>query len=959
MSAAASSFRILLVLGMTVSGLRAQATAPWKSSLYDETWSPLPAKSFDSDKLVQDFSYAGYHRGERPLPEVAGPVFDAVADFGADPAGITDSTAEIQAAIDAAAAAGGGVVFLPAGTFRIAPSGGSSFALRITNSDIVLRGAGVGRTFLLGTSTEMRSKRLIEVTGPSPYWTWNSGTVIPITEDLPGPAMSIPVADTAPFTVGDWIVIRTDTTEDWINEHNEPGWLGYEANLGGLRYSRQVTSIDAENGTLGIDAPTRYAIKTRDNARVYLRNNALAEVGLEDFSIGNVEHPGSNWGESDYTDPAKSAYDTHASYLISWRNIRNSWIRRVNTFAHAGNQSGAHLLSNGILLTECRGVTIEGCHFQRPQYGGGGGNGYMYRLGNSNECLIVDSIAEFCRHGFVFSHMGSSGNVFRNCLDKTTGKATGSTGSYNTSGKSSDHHMHFSHSNLIDACTGDGSWFQAAYRPYGTAPLHNLTAAHTVFWNTRCLSSPDGVAVHSQQARYGYVIGTRGNVTAVRTSGHSSAKTDPVDHVEGLGDGDRLDPFSLSLDQRRRRLNLPSLDAGPDREVFFPDSGTRLESSVRFGNSPSIPPGAFVHWIQTSGPATALIQDAGVANPWISFPRFGIYTFEGIARGEQDFVGDDFESRDAVTVTVHPANVLRVELAPTDDAYVRGGAANENDNAGTANQLWMKMVNNLDYERESFLRFDLAPLAGQEIREASLVLHALDPDTNATGVIDLVANDAWNEETVTWANRPTAGIRVDQWSPSPDFRQVLDLTGEVAQEAAGDGAISLRLAIESQSNSATIFKFASKEYPDPDRRPRLSVVVAVSAPEFADWIAGFPGLTPDQTGVDDDPEGDLVVNLGEFFHDADPTRFTPESVVSVGSDAEGRYLEFFLRERVPATARVWVEFSPDMVEGTWTPLSGVRMETVALANGRRQVRAHLPEPPPGVRQGFYRLRFSR
>lgn len=951
------SLRLLLIAGIFFAKLHAQSPAPWRSVLYDDQWNPLPAKSFDSDKLVQDFSYVGYHRGERPLPEVAGPVFNVVSDFSADPTGNTDSTAAIQAAINAASVAGGGVVYLPAGTYRIAPPTGSNFALRITASGIVLRGAGIGQTFLLGTATEMRSKRLIEATGPSPYWTWNNGTAYPITADLPGPAMTIPVADVSPFSVGDWILIRTDVTADWINEHNEPGWLGHESSLGGLCYYRQVAAVDAENGALGIDAPTRYAIKTRDNARVYLRNNALAEIGFEDFSIGNVEHPGSDWGESDYTNSAKSAWDTHASYLISWRNVRNSWIRRVSTFADAGNASGAHLLSNGILLTECRGVTIDSCHFQRPQYGGGGGNGYMYRLGNSNECLLLDCIAEFSRHGLVFSHMGSSGNVFRNCLDKTTGRATGSTGSYQTSGKSSDHHMHFSHSNLIDACTVDNSWFQAAYRPFGTPPLHNLTAAHTVFWNTRCLSSPVGVAVHSQQARYGYVIGTRGAVTAVRTSGTSPAKTDPVDHVEGLGDGDRLDPFSLSLDQRRRRLRLPSLDAGPDLEVLFPESEVRLSSSVRFGDADTVPVGASIEWVQTGGPGTAVIIDASRPSPLIAFPVHGLYTFAGEARSHHGFSDDDFESRDEVTVTVHPANTVRIELEPTDDAYVRGGTANENENFGTANQLWMKMVNNVEFERESLLRFDLAFLAGQEIRGATLELHALDPDTNATGTIDRLNDDQWSEETVTWANRPLAGVNLGNWSPSPDFRQIFDLTSEAAQEAAGDGVLSLRLAIGAQANSSTLFKFASKEYFDPALRPSLSVVAVVAGPTFADWMAGF-ALPSGQTGPQDDPEDDGVSNLGEFFHDTNPASSSPEPVVSLGNDIEGRYLEFLLRERLPAEARVWVEFSPDLKPDSWEPLRGVTMETLSASNGRRQIRARLPEPPPGVSQGFYRLRFS-
>src|SRR5690606_11225352 len=132
--------------------------------------------------------------------------------------------------------------------------------------------------------------------------------------------------------------------------------------------------------------------------------------------------------ESDYTVEGRSAYDVHASYVIRMSRVRDGWIRNVKSYQPAGNTTTTHILNNGILLTECTRVTVKSCHFQRPQFGGGGGAGYMYRLQNSGDCLLQDSIAEFSRHGIVLSHMATSGNVIHACLDKTTGKQTGSTG---------------------------------------------------------------------------------------------------------------------------------------------------------------------------------------------------------------------------------------------------------------------------------------------------------------------------------------------------------------------------------------------------------------------------------------------------------------------------------------------------------------------------------------------------
>lgn len=102
--------------------------------------------------------------------------------------------------------------------------------------------------------------------------------------------------------------------------------------------------------------------------------------------------------------------------------------------------------------------------------------------------------------------------------------------------------------------------------------------------------------MHSQQSRYGYVIGTRGVVTSVETGGSSTAKTAPVDHVEGVAQGDSLKPFSLYLNQKQKRLQLPAADAGPDLSLYFPVHAITLAANVTFGDSANIPAGSDVSW---------------------------------------------------------------------------------------------------------------------------------------------------------------------------------------------------------------------------------------------------------------------------------------------------------------------------------------------------------------------------
>jgi hypothetical protein len=69
--------------------------------------------------------------------------FTSVKDFGAVGDGVTDDTAAIQAAITAVAAAGGGVVFVPRGTYVI------SSTLNIP-ATVYLRGEGEGHNFSTG-----------------------------------------------------------------------------------------------------------------------------------------------------------------------------------------------------------------------------------------------------------------------------------------------------------------------------------------------------------------------------------------------------------------------------------------------------------------------------------------------------------------------------------------------------------------------------------------------------------------------------------------------------------------------------------------------------------------------------------------------------------------------------------------------------------------------------------------
>jgi len=544
----------LITPGTTGEAPEWAAGENWRSALYPENWKPpgVLSANFDKDPFLQDFSHAGYRGGNVEIPVVTGPEW-VVTDtpFGADPTGVEDSTAAIQAAIDTAGAAGGGVVKLPAGTYRVQRQPGNIHVLLINTPNVILRGEGSDKTFLFNSGTEMRDGRVILVQGPAEAsFTVDSGVSSLLTANLMGPATVLPVADASMFAVGDWVTVRTDTTPAWITEHGADTWVGHGAILGGFTYRRQVMAVDVIAKTVTIDIPTRYAVKTRDRARLAkIIHSGLTGVGLEDFAIGMAQRDGVDWTDNSYNNVAHTAWHVHSSYAISLQRTRDCWMSGVRSYRPVTSAFDVHLLSNGLLVDDSCRITVQDCNFQRTQYGGGGGNGYMMRVDDSSECLLLRCTAEKCRHGLVLVGIRCSGNVLTRCADKYTGWQGGGTGDEIAPSTGSDHHAHFSHSNLIDASTVEFSYFTAHYRPYGGIPQHGVTSAHSVFWNISGNGYAGQAVVRSQQARYGYVIGAP-SVSLVGNGTYFA----PSDWVEGVGMEAALSPASLYEDQVQRRL---------------------------------------------------------------------------------------------------------------------------------------------------------------------------------------------------------------------------------------------------------------------------------------------------------------------------------------------------------------------------------------------------------------------
>jgi len=105
----------------------------WRSSLYPENWKPGYKDSVG--RFLHDFSYAGYHKAEKEIPYITENIVDITkSPYNADNTSTEDVTSIIQQALDDVGTAGGGVVYLPTGTYRIktpakSPIGSSCYIL--------------------------------------------------------------------------------------------------------------------------------------------------------------------------------------------------------------------------------------------------------------------------------------------------------------------------------------------------------------------------------------------------------------------------------------------------------------------------------------------------------------------------------------------------------------------------------------------------------------------------------------------------------------------------------------------------------------------------------------------------------------------------------------------------------------------------------------------------------------
>ena len=439
----------LLALALLVTAPAAIA-APAFSQLWGEA-----GEKWTAAGRLPDFSYAGYHRGERPIPEL--PRKTNVRDFGAVGDGTTDDTKALQAAIDATPA---GAVYLPPGRYLV------SDYLRITRSGVVLRGAGPEQSILWfprGLDAIHPREGRTSTGSPASGYSFD-GAFVSLKGDYQAKPLAqitavaqrgdrtIEVDRPADLTVGQLVLIVLREAPDHSLKtylyNNDPGDIAKGKQLD----TRMLVRITALAGArVTFDRPLRFETRAAWRPEVRAFNPTVTESG--------IEHLGFAFPAAKYRGHFKE--DGHNA--IELRSVFNCWVRDV--VIHNGdlgiNVVACHNTLDGVLLTAdvARGTVDAGVPDCTGHHG--------IQLKNAEDNLITNfEVRAPYVHDLTVEH--ASGNVF----------AQGRGLDLNF-----DHHKDTPYENLftdIDCGRGTRVW-----RCGGGASLGRQSAGWTTFWNIR------------------------------------------------------------------------------------------------------------------------------------------------------------------------------------------------------------------------------------------------------------------------------------------------------------------------------------------------------------------------------------------------------------------------------------------------------------------------------------------
>ncbi len=415
------------------------------------TWEQfVSAKQTDTEPILPDFSYAGYHYFGRPVPDATHPVFD-VTQYGAvADDGLSDQSAIISA-IAAAEANGSGIVFFPPGEFLVNTDADKNDAgeftpIYIRGSNIVLRGSGcrLGGTiirqvnYMPPTGDNLYSSPYMFIAKPS---NTSSPTLTTIAESARRESFWLTVADSSGLEVDQWVAVYMKSTAA-VNEFlapRSPGALGRRLQTEGLEIREEHSIAEIQGNRIRLNEPLHANVNSEHGWRVR-SYRPLKEIGIEDISFHGsflekfVHH--------------KNAIHDGGWSLVNLNRCVNCWVRRasfVNTSRALNITASAAVSVYHVTLAGNKGHVAINSQ---------GSNGILFGLSEDLAGHL---------HGVGMSHAATGAVVWR--FDMSPNQSL------------DIHKTDPSYANLYDQVANGRLYGSSG----GGVPPHHLR--HLVFWN--------------------------------------------------------------------------------------------------------------------------------------------------------------------------------------------------------------------------------------------------------------------------------------------------------------------------------------------------------------------------------------------------------------------------------------------------------------------------------------------
>lgn len=354
--------------------------------------------------ILPDFSYVGYHQGEKNIPSNKDYKIFNVTDFGAIADDTISDKKAIQKAITAANKNGSGIVFFPKGRFLVNEMNDEPNKIISKGSSIIFRGSGSGQG-----GTELFMKNYLPPADPTKMWTvpplflfTSGGTdklIGTVTEDAKIGSFNLTLNTTEGLKSGDWIILKLlNNSPALIKEElgsNEvsPNWT-YIVNKGiDVKVFYQIKKI--EKNTISLTTPISYKINPKYKWEVSKFANSQ-EVGIEDIAFVG------NWKEKFIHH--RSWKDDSGFTILNFSRLTNSWLKDCR-FTDC---------SVAAIVAQSANVSVINCKIT-----GNGGHEAITSNGSTNVLIAkcTDEASQW--HSFGSSH-GAMNTVIWNCVYPST-----------------------------------------------------------------------------------------------------------------------------------------------------------------------------------------------------------------------------------------------------------------------------------------------------------------------------------------------------------------------------------------------------------------------------------------------------------------------------------------------------------------------------------------------------------